>query len=907
VSGRDAGGGFHRSRTPRDAAEAAAWEVEHHLAELVDHLVAEGMPSEEARREAERRFGDPRGYRARLERDERRRRTAMRRTEMWGLVKTSVGSTARTLRRSPGFALGVILTLALGIGANATMFGVLDRLLFSPPAHIVDANAVRRVIVERSFMGRPTRSETMAYPDYLDLKAASAFQDVAAWSGPARYTLGGGPDATRVRATLATWGFFPLLGVHPVLGRFYSEEDDRAEAESTVVLGYEFWKRAYGADPGVLGRTLVVSGHPFTIVGVAPEGFTGVDLQPVDLWLPLVNAGVVLNGPQWRDSRGWYWMSAVARLAPGVDPARAAEEATALHLNGREKQIEEGHYEKDARLALDPLIAARGPEASGEAKVARWLGGVSLLVLLIACANVANLFLARGTRRRREVAVRLALGVGRGRLIGSMVVESVVLAALGGAVAVLLSYWGGGALRTALLPGVLFPGAAVGGRVVAFTLATAVLAGLLAGVGPAVQGTRADLSGDLAMGAGASSGRRSRTRAVLTVLQAALSVVLLVGAGLFVRSVGEVRGLDLGLDKDRLALATLEFGTTGIFPSMQSDSVTTDADRNAVYDEAMRRVAALPEVQDVAGTNSPFQWAFADELKVPGFDSLPQLPGGGPYFQDVTPTYLRTVGLRITRGRDLQESDDAGAAPVAVVSETMARTLWPDDDPLGKCLMVGEDPKTCTTVVGVAEDASRGELQEEPYMTYYMPLAQHQDQRMNALYIRTSGDPARAAAAVAPLLRGFDPRVRFATVRPLREILEPQARAWTLGATMFTAFGLLAVLVAAIGLYGVLAFDVAQRTRELGIRTALGAERRRLLGDVVSRGLRLGGAGVLLGLVVALAVGPYAAGLLFQVSPRDPLVLGGVALLLLGVAAAASLLPGLRATRVDASEALRAE
>jgi len=441
----------------------------------------------------------------------------------------------------------------------------------------------------------------------------------------------------------------------------------------------------------------------------------------------------------------------------------------------------------------------------------------------------------------------------------------------------------------------------------AFTVATAVLAGLLAGVGPAAQATRADLSGDLAMGAGASSGGRSRTRAVLTVAQAALSVVLLVGAGLFVRSVGQVRGLDLGLDTDRLAMATLEFSTSGIFPAMQSDSVTTDADRNAIYTDAMDRMRALPGVDAVAGTNSPFQWAFADELKVPGIDSLPQLPGGGPYYQEVTPEYLYTVGLRITRGRDLQESDGAGGEPVAVVSETMARTLWPEDDPLGKCLMVGDDPQGCTTVVGVAEDASRGELQDEPYMAYYMPLAQHDDQRMNAFYIRTSGDPADIAAAAAPVLRSFDPRVRFASVRPLREILEPQAKAWTLGATMFTMFGLLAVVVAAIGLYGVLAFDVAQRTRELGIRTALGAERGRLLRGVVSRGLRLGGAGVALGLAVALGAGPYAADLLFQVSPRDPRVLAGVAVILLAVSAAASFLPGLRATRVDALEALRAE
>ncbi len=646
MSTGDGGARFNRGRAPRDPSEAAKWEVEHHLAELADRLVEEGMTPDEARREAERRFGDPTGYRTRLERDERRRRTAMRGTELWGLVTASVGSVARTLRRSPGFAVGVILTLALGIGANATMFGVLDRLLFSPPAHIVDADAVRRVMVERSFMGRPTRSETMAYPDYLDLKQASAFQEVAAWSGPGRYTLGSGPDATRVRATLATWDFFPLLGVHPVLGRLYGEQDDRVEAESTVVLGHEFWERAYGADRGVLGRTLVVSGHPFTIVGVVPAGFTGVDLEPVDLWLPLVNAGVVLNGSQWRDSRGWYWMSAVARLAPGVDPGRAAAEATALHLNGRREIIEKGHYEADARIALDPLIAARGPEASGEAKVARWLGGVSLLVLLIACANVANLFLARGTRRRREVAVRLALGVGRGRLVGVMVVESVVLAALGGAVAMLLSYWGGGALRSALLPGVFFPGGAVGGRVVAFTLATAVLAGLLAGVGPALQATRADLSGDLAMGAGGSSDRRSRTRGGAHgrpggALGGAPGGGRACSCGAWARCEGWIWGWTRIVSPWR----RWSSGRRGSSRSMQSDSATTDADRNAIYADAMERVrGAAAAWRTWRAPTRPSSGPSRTELKVPGIDSSRSSRAGGPYFQDVTPGYLRTVG-----------------------------------------------------------------------------------------------------------------------------------------------------------------------------------------------------------------------------------------------------------------------
>jgi len=705
-----------------------------------------------------------------------------------------------------------------------------------------------------------------------------------------------------------TWDFFPLLGVRAERGRFFGEEDDRVDAPGTAVVSHEYWRAALGADPGVLGRTLEITGEPYTIVGVAPPGFTGVDLAPVDVWLPLLAAGVRLSGCGWVDSRRWYCMSAVVRIAPGADVAAARDEATALLVNGRRQGIQAGEYAAkedmypgDARVALDPLIAARGPEASAESKVARWLGGVSVVVLLIACANVANLLLARGTRRRREIAVRLALGVGRTRLVGVIVVESLALALLGAVAAVALAHWGGDVVRRALLPGVLFPDPAFGGRALLFTLGAAVVAGLFAGVVPALQATRAVLAGDLSMGAGTTSGRRSRTRALLTVAQAGLSVVLLVGAGLFVRSVSAVRSLDLGLDVDRLLIATLEFRTRGSgFLGME------DPERNEVYASAMERLRGSPDVEAVAGTSSPFQWGTGARLRVPGRDSLPRLPGGGPYVQDVTPSYLTTVGLRVLRGRDLSPSDGPGAERVALISETMSRTLWPDEEPLGQCLLVG-DTEECTTVVGVVEDASRGQIREDPYMTYYLPLAQREGRTLQGLYIRTTGDPERTAAALAPVLRGMDPRVRFATVRSLREQIDPQTRSWTLGATMFSVFGLLALLVAAVGLYGVLAFDVAQRTRELGIRTALGAERTRLLRSVVLDGVRLALVGVALGLGVALAAAPRVGALLFEVSPRDPVVLSVVATTLVAVALLAALVPALRATRVDPVTALRTE
>jgi predicted permease len=380
--------------------------------------------------------------------------------------------------------------------------------------------------------------------------------------------------------------------------------------------------------------------------------------------------------------------------------------------------------------------------------------------------------------------------------------------------------------------------------------------------------------------------------------------VLLVGAGLFVKSVQEVRRLDLGLDVDRLALVMLEIAPTA-------------TDTNELYFRAMDRLRTLPGVEAVAGTRSPFQWAFATDMQVEGRDSIPSLDGGGPYHHQVTEEYLTAVGLRLVEGRWITGDDREGAERVTVVSETMAKTLWPDGTALGRCLYVGGDNRgrsedvrargECTRIVGVVEDASRGSLEESPHMAYYLPIAQTPPATLRALYVRTAGEPAELAETLAAPLRSLGPEVRYATVQPLRALLAPQTRSWTLGAAMFSIFGVLALLVTAIGLYSVLAFDVAQSTREIVSRTALGAARRRLLAGVLLRGVRLALAGVAVGVGVAFLAAPYAADLLFHVSPRDPWVLGSAAVFLLAIAVAASLLPGIRATRVDAMEALRME
>jgi predicted permease len=689
--------------------ESVRLEVEHHLSEMTDRLVAEGRSPEEARREAERRFGDARRYRPRMTRAERRLMTRERWSRGAASTRQILVSTARTARRSPIFAGGVVLTLGLGLGANATMYGIVDRLLLRPPEHIVEPDRVRRIFVIRPalFTGETRPWPSLAYPDYADLKAGMS---VAAFTSSGERTVGSGEGARRAKSALASAELFPVLGVQPRLGRFFTAEESSIGASLTAVLSEEYWRSAYGADPTIVGRSIEIDGRSVPVVGVAPAGFTGVDLMPVDIWLPL-EAAYSIGSADCITGRNCYFMEAVARLADGVSIEAAEAEATRHHRNGRSEQIEQGSYSAEAAVMLAPLIAAAGPDPSAESRVAAWLAGVSLIVLLIACANVANLLLARGTTRQRETVVRLALGAGRGRLVGHAVAESMVLALTGGVLALAIARWGGSLVRSTLLPGIAFPDSGVGAQVAAYTLVASLAAGLLAGAGPALAAGRTDLRSG-ADPAHAHTGGRSRVRGLLTVTQAALSVVLLVGAGLFVRSLAELRGLDLGFDTDRLLVADFEFASSGGM---------ADADiRNEVHGDAMARLAALPEVESVAGTATSLTASYAISLRVPERDSIPRLPGGGPYIFSVTPGYFETAGLEITSGRAFDQRDGPDAEPVAVVSETMARVIWPDENPLGRCLLIGRGAETCSTVVGVVEDAARNGYQDEPYMAYYV-------------------------------------------------------------------------------------------------------------------------------------------------------------------------------------------
>ena len=804
----------------------------------------------------------------------------------------------RDLVRSPGRALAVIVIMALGVGANATMFGALDRLFLRPPAHIESPDRVKRVFVHlrRENSGEMEVQSTHPYPDYADWRELDAFASAAAYSSRA-LTIGSGASAERRPVTLVTASFFPTLGVRPVLGRFFGEDEDTFGSDPVAVLGHAYWQRELGGDPEVIGRAFEVGDLTYTVIGVAPPGFTGVDLDRVDVWLPLHRAAVVEEGgTEWQDSRGWYWIHAVARLGPGATRERAEAAATRVHRLGR---ADNPDYDPEATVEMADLNLARTGQASREARVVPWLMGVALMVLLLTCANVANLLLARAMRRRRETAVRRALGASRTRLVLTGVLEAVFLSLAGGAAAVAVALWGGDVFQAVLLGGAEWERGIDTLRVVGFSAGLAILAGLLAGLVPAVRTSRADTAGALkGSGRGTTRGR-SRLRSGLLVLQAAISVVLLVGTGLFVASLRAARGVDLGFDPDGVLLVRLQ--PEGGYPGGEA--------MTALYRDGRLLLEGLPGIERTAITTVvPFRNArgIGSDLRVPGLDSLPRTRAGGAYIHAVTGGYFETLRLDIVRGRGIRESDDAEGAPrVAVVNETMARLVWPDGDALGGCLMLRDAP--CATVVGIAEDSHRFELEEDESMHYYVPLAHAPYPWPPSGLMVRSASPDALAATVQRRLSTEMSGVRLVTSEPYRNTIDPSYSSWRLGATLFLAFGVLALVVASLGLYSVLAFEVAERRPEMGVRSALGATRARLVRLVLADGLRIAGVGVMLGLAVGWWAAGRAEGLLFGVSPHDPGVLAGVGAAMLLVSAVACGVPAWRAARVDPNETLRAE
>jgi predicted permease len=807
---------------------------------------------------------------------------------------------ARGLRRSPTFTATVMITLGLGIGVNAAMFGAIDRLMFRPFPMLRDPGAVHRVYLQ---FGRDKRitSSLYQYARYLDLERwTHSFSQYAAVS---EWRLAVGPsDAGRERQTAGvSASFFTLFDARPALGRFFdASEDVVPRGADVVVLGHDYWQSAMGGR-NVLGERLQVGPLLLTIIGVAPKGFVGVtEGEPPAVYLPITTFAYGLNqgdAKSFARSYHWDWMSMLVRRKAGVSVAEASADLTQAYVRSWNAQRLLDAWLPPAALRAPRAIAgavrpAGGPDAGLESRTMLWVGGVAVIVLLVACANVANLLVARVLRRRREIAVRLALGIGHRRLAAYFLVESTLLAALGCLTGILVAVGGAAALQRL----VVHDGALLDWQTLLLATAFAGAAGILTSIGPALLAVCGDLSSVLRAGMRESGYQRSRTRSTLLVAQGALSVVLLVGAGLFVRSLDNVRAQRLGWDPDPVLIVTPNY--RGL--------VMDSAAMSAFGSRLLATAQSLPGVEYAARVNGlPFATSTFP-LFVRGIDSVQRL--GRFNYQWTTPDYFNVVQTRIVRGRGFTASERGSLGRVAVISESMGRRLWPGTDPLGQCFRLEADTMPCTTVIGIAEDAVQYSISDNERLVYYMPDEAPPSTRPgNRLLLRMSGNAAAQTERVRRALQSVMPAPAYVTVSTLEDLVDRQRRSWRLGAAAFSVFGALALLVAAVGLYAVIAYDVEQRRHELGVRIALGAQTWNIVRLVVEHAMAFAATGVTLGLVTALLVARWIQPLLFEESPRDPVVFGVVAVSLGVVALVASAAPALRASRADPSVALRSD
>lgn len=810
----------------------------------------------------------------------------------------------RGFARRPGLLVVTGITLSIGIAANSIMFGVVDQLLLRPPAHVAEPALVRRIYFRDMEEGRANIGPVTTYPVLSALRAsAPAFAELAAYGFPGQYSLGRGNAAKSVAVQLVSGNWFRLLGVRFTLGQGFSDDHDRIPvAEPVAVLSYGLWQQQFGGDTAVIGRTLLLHGKSFTVIGVAPRGFAGIDRQRIDVWLPISAFADETLGMGWHNTTNHWWAQIIGRLRRDVTPEVGATQAT-LAYRALVRQWQQRWRDSTSSVLLTSIIATRTPNGiSRESKVSLWLLGVSAVVFLIACANVANLLIARTFERRREIAIRLALGVGRGRLVRLLLLEAGLLALLGMGVALTVWYGASQLVQNILLPNVVWSESLLDLPVFMFTLGLTVLCMLLAGLAPAVQGIKTTLADGLKASSRQAIGGRSRVRSALLLAQATLSVMLLVGAGLTVRSFNKLVSRDVGMDRDRVLLVTMPLSRFGF------DSARTED----IYRRAVERLRQIPGVANVAVARLtvPLQTARASSFSVPGVErERLQLPGGGPYESAVTAGFFATVGARILQGRDFTAADERMGARVLVVNENVAKAYWPNSSAIGRCAKFGADT-LCSEVVGVVRNVLLFNAVKEDRAIVYV-LASHpgvRDAPPAAILARVS---RHHAATIIPLVRrevqSLASTMPFVEVRPYSELVAPQLQPWRLGATMFTLFGVIALVIAAVGLYSVIAYWVAQRTQDIGVRMALGAQRSDVVWLVAAQSSRTVVAGVLLGGCAAFISSRWITDMLYETSPRDPLVYATAALGLVVAALIASIIPARRSTAVDPAQALRAE
>ena len=801
-----------------------------------------------------------------------------------------VSHAVRRLLRAPGFAAIAVLTLALGIGANTAIFSLVKTVILRPLPY---ADPERLVMLWKST--DKGESTWLSSPEVTGYGQAQGFERVDAYTGTVA-NLTGGMEPERVNAAAVTTGLFRTLGVPAMLGRTFEQSDSAAAIADQVVLGHALWQRRFGSRPDIVGQTLQVNGTTRTIIGVMPASFRlprdFASERPSELWTPYD------LGPE-AMAWGSRSLTAFARLRPGVSAAAAAAAMGTVEA----RWFELGHWQKGDETGLHPIPMR--DFVIGEVRTALWiLLGAVAVILLIACANVANLMLARGDERHREVAVRTALGASRGRIMSQLLTESVVIAIAGGVLGTALAYGGLRVLQAAQPAGIpRIEQIGIDGGVFAFTMLLTVLTGLVFGLAPALELSRPDLSKSMKDGgrAGTASLGRQRFRDGLAVAQMAFSVILLIGAMLLIRSFVELRGVDLGFGHANALTARVVLPNTG-YPN--------DAAVIAMHRTLRHRFAELPGVTMVGATRLlPLTGTIGDwTITIEGRTTAPgENPNGD--WQVVTPDYFEAMGMKIRQGRSLSETDTENAPVVAVINETMANRYWPDGA-LGKRFHIGTASQPWITIVGVIAPVRHNAVTETPRAEMYVAHAQWAAAGASAsrgltYVIRTSGDPLGVLGYVRQTVRSLDPDLPLADVQTLEKVMANSLAQPRFTTTLLGLFAALALTLASIGIYGVIALLVSRRRQEIGIRMALGAKPNSILGMVVRRGMSLAGVGVAIGLAGALALGSVLNSMLYGVTRFDPATFLTVPLLLALVALVACLIPAGRAANVSPMVALR--
>ena len=798
---------------------------------------------------------------------------------------------ARTLLKNPGFAAVAVVSLALGIGAVSTVYTMVAAVVMNP---LPFDEADRLLSIRTHWVSQGEAYGSVSWADFRDWQEqSSSFEHIAVYNdNPMNLSGPEGPE--RVSCGRVTAGFFPLLRIKPHLGRFFLPEETRVGANAVTVLSHGLWERRYGSRPDIVGQAVSLHGRPFTVIGVAPASFHFLEVGPVDLWISMT------HGTWFTDSRGSHWMKCIGRLKDGVTQGQALSEMRTIAA-----RISEQYPEANADKSVDLVTSLEGALGDTQAVMLILFGAVAL-VLLIACVNVANLLLARATARQREIAIRISLGANRSRLIRQLLTESLLLSMLGGLLGLLVASWGIDFVISLMPPAnaqfyVDYFDFGMRPHVFLFTAGLAVVTAAVFGLVPALRASNPNVNEFLKEGGAAGLGKgRIRLLGILVVVEVALALVLLVGAGLMIRSFQQLQRVDPGLDPDSILIASI---------SLPTASYKDNASSLDFYKRLFEKIDVLPGVEDAGAiTMLPFTDSNTNNAIHP--EGHPPLPTGQYYSSETrvaTADYFKTLRIPLLTGRVFDQTDWTSDMPVVIVNEAFVKRYWPDEDPLGQRFKFGShaSPSPWMTIVGVVGDVRR-QLNRNPDPMLYRYVVQSARPYMT-LVIRTSVAPETVAPSLREAVSSLDPDLPLSRVQTMEGLMEDSVWGEKLNSSMFSIFAVIALVLAAVGVYGVINYSVVQRTHEFGIRMALGAQPGTVRNLVTLQGLILGGIGVGIGLPFAFALAQVLVSILYEIKPTDPLTYAAVATGLVVIVLIAGNIPARKATRVDPMVALRYE